>query len=139
MSQLQRGLVKWFNDAKGYGFLVHNTGEDVFVHYSVIESEGFRTLKDGEEVEYELRAGDKGLNAARVVRINAPASKAETDSTSEAATESLAAPNLESGSIQATTRTVADMIEVERERDSESPLIGEAARAEQALSENLDK
>ena len=66
MSQLQRGVVKWFTDAKGYGFLVHHTGEDVFVHYSVIESEGFRTLKDGEEVEYELRAGDKGLNAARV-------------------------------------------------------------------------
>jgi len=61
---MQRGLVKWFNDAKGFGFIQHDNGKDVFVHYSVIETEGFKTLKDGEEVMYELREGDKGLNAA---------------------------------------------------------------------------
>ena len=69
---MQRGLVKWFNDAKGFGFIQHDTGKDVFVHYSVIETEGFKTLKDGEEVMYELREGDKGLNAAKVTRLNPP-------------------------------------------------------------------
>lgn len=141
MSQLQRGVVKWFNDAKGYGFLVHETGEDVFVHYSVIESEGFRTLKDGEEVEYELRAGDKGLNASRVIRVNAPVSKSDTDTKAEAASQTLAAPNLETGSIATNTKSVTDMIEVERERDTsaESQILSEAARAGQSLSDNLEK
>jgi CspA family cold shock protein len=73
MGELMRGVVKWFNDAKGFGFIEHETGRDVFVHYSVIESEGFKTLKDGEEVDYELREGDKGLHAARVIRVNPPA------------------------------------------------------------------
>ncbi len=68
MAELQRGIVKWFNDAKGFGFIEHETGRDVFVHYSVIEAEGFKTLKDGEVVEYELKEGDKGLHAARVLR-----------------------------------------------------------------------
>jgi CspA family cold shock protein len=71
-SPLIRGVVKWFNDAKGFGFIEHETGKDVFVHYSVIETEGFKTLKDGEEVNYELKEGDKGLHAARVLRPNAP-------------------------------------------------------------------
>lgn len=72
MAELLHGVVKWFNDAKGFGFIEHTSGRDVFVHYSVIETEGFKTLKDGEQVEYELREGDKGLNAARVSRVNAP-------------------------------------------------------------------
>ena len=62
------GVVKWFNDAKGFGFIEHTTGRDVFVHYSVIEAEGFKTLKDGEEVEYEIKEGPKGLHASKVVR-----------------------------------------------------------------------
>lgn len=68
----ERGTVKWFNDAKGFGFINHSTGEDVFVHFSVIESEGFKTLKDGELVEYEVIKGPKGLNATRVVRLAPP-------------------------------------------------------------------
>lgn len=70
MSELLKGQVKWFNDAKGFGFIEHETGKDVFVHYSVIEGEGFKTLKDGEEVEYSLKEGEKGLNASRVIRVN---------------------------------------------------------------------
>jgi CspA family cold shock protein len=66
------GTVKWFNDAKGFGFIEHESGKDVFVHYSVIEGDGFKTLKDGEQVEYELTEGDKGLHAAKVMRVNAP-------------------------------------------------------------------
>jgi len=64
------GTVKWFNDAKGFGFIEHTSGKDVFVHYSVIDTEGFKTLKDGEEVEYEIKEGPKGLHAMRVQRAS---------------------------------------------------------------------
>lgn len=70
--EVLKGVVKWFNDAKGFGFIEHTSGRDVFVHFSAIESEGFKTLKDGEEVEYQLHEGPKGLHAIKVVRINAP-------------------------------------------------------------------
>ena len=65
-SESLKGVVKWFNDAKGFGFIEHVSGKDVFVHYSVIESEGFKTLKDGEEVLYEIKEGPKGLHAIKV-------------------------------------------------------------------------
>lgn len=68
MSDSIKGKVKWFNDAKGFGFIEHPSGQDVFVHYSVISAEGFKTLKDGEEVEYEIKQGPKGMHAARVTR-----------------------------------------------------------------------
>lgn len=67
-SSILKGVVKWFNDAKGFGFIEHTSGRDVFVHYSVIASEGFKTLKDGETVEYEIKEGPKGLQAAKVLR-----------------------------------------------------------------------
>lgn len=76
-----RGVVKWFNDAKGFGFIEHESGRDVFVHYSVIESEGFKTLKDGEEVEYQLEEGVKGLHAVRVVRTKVAKESAPTKET----------------------------------------------------------
>ncbi len=85
MGDTLQGVVKWFNDAKGFGFIEHETGRDVFVHYSVIEQDGFKTLKDGEEVEYTLKEGEKGLHAAMVRRKNIPQSAAKTtgDSTSK--------------------------------------------------------
>jgi CspA family cold shock protein len=64
-----RGKVKWFNDAKGYGFVEHTSGRDVFIHYSVIESDGYKTLKDGELIDYDLIEGDKGLHAKKVRRV----------------------------------------------------------------------
>jgi CspA family cold shock protein len=67
-SGVLKGVVKWFNDAKGFGFIEHTSGRDVFVHYSVITTEGFKTLKDGETVEYELKEGPKGLQASKVLR-----------------------------------------------------------------------
>ena len=61
------GTVKWFNNAKGYGFIVpEHGGDDLFVHYSSIEMEGYRTLKAGQEVSYDEQAGDKGNSAVRV-------------------------------------------------------------------------
>ena len=63
-----KGTVKWFNDSKGYGFIQRPEGEDVFVHFSAIEAEGFRTLAEGEQVEFEVRDGEKGLQAASVNR-----------------------------------------------------------------------
>jgi len=60
------GRVKWFNEAKGYGFIEREEGGDIFVHYTAIEGEGFRTLKEGQTVEFEIRESEKGLQAARV-------------------------------------------------------------------------
>ncbi|MCO6432414.1 MAG: cold shock domain-containing protein [Deltaproteobacteria bacterium] len=65
------GKVKWFNNTKGYGFIVHTSGKDVFVHYSQIQTDGYKSLQEGEEVEYELIEGPKGLHALRV-RPNRP-------------------------------------------------------------------
>ena len=65
-----RGRVKWFNDSKGYGFIQQETGgSDVFVHFSAIQADGFKTLAEGQEVEFELQGGDKGLSAAKVIRV----------------------------------------------------------------------
>lgn len=65
------GVVRWFNNAKGYGFLGRDGGADVFVHYSSIESDGYKSLKEGESVEYDVVQGDKGPQADRVRRRSA--------------------------------------------------------------------
>tara|TARA_R110002096_G_scaffold299503_6_gene494112 strand:- start:33 stop:275 length:243 start_codon:yes stop_codon:yes gene_type:complete len=62
------GKVKWFNDAKGYGFITHEDGRDVFVHYSTITGDGFKTLTQGQEVQYEAEDGPKGLHASLVLK-----------------------------------------------------------------------
>ncbi len=64
----EKGTVKWFNGAKGYGFIQRSTGEDVFVHFSAIQENGYRTLNEGETVEFDLMKGPKGYQAANVVR-----------------------------------------------------------------------
>jgi len=63
---LARGKVKWFNDNRGYGFIEREDGGDVFVHYSAIQSEGFKSLSEGQEVEFDVVDGDKGPQAANV-------------------------------------------------------------------------
>lgn len=63
------GKVKWFNDAKGFGFITTETGEDVFVHFSAIQSQGFRSLPEGADVEFDLVQGPKGLQAANVTTL----------------------------------------------------------------------
>ena len=64
-----RGTVKWFSEKKGYGFITAEDGKDVFVHFSAIDSEGFRTLDEGQEVEFEVTSGPKGLQASKVKRV----------------------------------------------------------------------
>jgi cold shock protein len=67
MSERVTGTVKWFNGAKGFGFIAQDGGPDVFVHYSAIEAEGFRNLEEGQQVEFTVTQGPKGLQAANVV------------------------------------------------------------------------
>jgi CspA family cold shock protein len=69
----EQGIVKWFNTAKGYGFISRDEGEDVFVHYSAIQGEGFRTLKEGQRVEFSIGEGPKGLQAVNVEVFGEPA------------------------------------------------------------------
>jgi cold shock protein len=63
---MAQGSVKWFNDAKGYGFISQEDGEDVFVHFSAIQAQGFKSLAEGDKVEFEVTRGPKGLQAANV-------------------------------------------------------------------------
>ena len=65
---MQKGKVKWFNDTKGYGFIEQEQGEDVFVHFSAIQMDGFKTLAEGQPVQFELKTGEKGLRANKVMK-----------------------------------------------------------------------
>ncbi|GBD26548.1 MAG: cold shock domain-containing protein [Candidatus Binatia bacterium] len=65
-----QGTVKWFNGQKGYGFITKDDGQDVFVHYTAINGQGFRSLQEGQRVEFEITQGPKGLQAANVTKIS---------------------------------------------------------------------
>jgi CspA family cold shock protein len=66
---MPKGTVKWFNDAKGFGFIAQESGKDVFVHFSAIEAGGFRSLVEGDAVEFDIVEGPKGLQAANVKKV----------------------------------------------------------------------
>lgn len=67
MSERIRGTIKWFNTAKGYGFIARESGDDIFIHYTALKSDGYRTLSEGQRVEFSIEQGPKGLQAANVV------------------------------------------------------------------------
>lgn len=69
MSERETGVVKWFNDSKGFGFIQRETGDDIFVHFRAIRGEGFRTLRDGQKVEFSVVEGQKGFQAEDVDAI----------------------------------------------------------------------
>jgi len=132
----ERGTVKWFNDAKGFGFINHSTGEDVFVHFSVIESEGFKTLKDGEIVEYELTQGPKGLNATRVTRVVPPQA---TASASAESVEPSLATQIEVISIKEGQKetSISELGDETASTDSVNPSLVAVAAAKKANENNL--
>ena len=66
---MEKGVVKWFNEAKGFGFIKRESGEDVFVHFKAISGEGFKSLNEGDQVEFEVERGPKGLQASKVTRV----------------------------------------------------------------------
>ena len=65
----EQGTVKWFNNEKGYGFISRNSGDDVFVHHSAIQGSGFKSLNEGDNIEFEVAKGPKGLQAQNVVKL----------------------------------------------------------------------
>jgi CspA family cold shock protein len=69
VSEMPRGRVKWFNENKGFGFIEQENGPDVFVHFSAIQQEGFKTLAEGEELEFDITEGAKGPQAANVKKV----------------------------------------------------------------------
>jgi len=71
VSERETGTVKWFNDAKGYGFISRESGDDVFVHYSDIQGGGFRSLREGQRVEFSVEQGTRGPKAANVLALDA--------------------------------------------------------------------
>jgi cold shock protein len=80
-----KGTVKWFNNAKGYGFLGREGGADVFVHYSSIQIDGYKSLKEGDEVEFDIIEGSKGPQADQVIRLKAPAANSKEEGHEQAA------------------------------------------------------
>jgi len=72
---METGTVKWFNNAKGYGFITRANGEDLFVHFKSILGEGYKTLKQGQQVEFEVEEGAKGLQAVKVNKVETEQSK----------------------------------------------------------------
>ncbi len=86
VGEVPRGIVKWFNDAKGYGFITQEDGGDIFVHYTAIQQEGFKSLKEGDNVEYEVSQGPKGLQAANV-RLSGSGNEAGAETGAEAGAE----------------------------------------------------
>lgn len=69
MSDREQGIVKWFNDSKGFGFIQRDSGEDIFVHFRAIQGDGYRSLADGEKVEFSVAEGEKGLQAEEVRKV----------------------------------------------------------------------
>jgi CspA family cold shock protein len=89
-----KGKVKWFNNAKGYGFIGREDGPDVFVHYSAIQLDGYKTLKEGDEVEFDIVEGQKGPQADAVIRFKGSAAPVAADAVPSAANTAASAKGI---------------------------------------------
>lgn len=78
MAEREKGTVKWFNNSKGYGFIAREQGEDLFVHYSSIQADGYRSLEEGQQVEFTAAEGKKGLQAQDVTIVQGETAREET-------------------------------------------------------------
>ena len=86
---MEKGTVKWFNNAKGYGFIIEDgCSDDLFAHFSSVQMDGYKTLKAGQAVTFDKKPSDKGIHAVNIVPDELPASKAQTDASSDSAGQS---------------------------------------------------
>ena len=136
MSESLEGVVKWFNDAKGFGFIEHTTGKDVFVHYSVIQTDGFKTLNDGEKVEYSIEDGPKGLHATVVVRSPEAIEESEMKRKAREAQQGAESPN---ATQEQPASRLRDSIEMETISDDEQEAMIVANQAESSGEPVLSK
>jgi len=136
MTERYIGTVKWFSAPKGYGFIGRNDSEeDVFVHFSAIQMEGYKRLKEGQEVEFSIEDGPKGLQAANVILAGESPQEAAHLEAFEESTEEPVEEFIEETAEEANEEAIEDFIEETAEETTEEPI---EETAEEAVEESTD-